>query len=238
VIVVSVTWRAALGVERFPDSYMWTHVRLDSITWGVLIALAMQWGWLSRITARTIWMVAAVSMAVLAWVYLNLGGFDARTYDWGITAAAVASAGVVTTLLVLPGSSMARTLSWPPLVELGKRSYSAYLWHQTVFLWLVRHTSIGQRFRPNGDRDWALGLGIAVVGFAITFVLADLTYRFVERPVLAWSRRWSAANRQSRPGWHQPRQPGRLRSQIHVADEFDDTPGWLVDSFDGDASDR
>jgi len=198
VIVASATWRAALGVERFPDSYMWTHVRLDSITWGVLIALAICWGWLPHVPTRVVRVVAAVSVAALVWIYLNLGGFDARTYDWGITAAAVASAGVVTTLLALPGSSMARALSWRPLVELGKRSYSAYLWHQAVFLFLVRHTSIGQRFRPGGDRDWTLGLGLAVVGFAITFVMADLTYRFVEQPGLAWSHRWSAASRQAR----------------------------------------
>jgi peptidoglycan/LPS O-acetylase OafA/YrhL len=68
-----------------------------------------------------------------------------------------------------------------------------------VFLFLVRHTSTGLRFRPGGDRDWALGFGLAVVGFALTFVLADLTYRFVEQPALAWSRRWSAANRVVRP---------------------------------------
>jgi peptidoglycan/LPS O-acetylase OafA/YrhL len=197
-IVVSAAGRAALGVERFPDSYMWTHVRLDSITLGVLIALAMGWGWLPHVPARVVRAVAAVSVAALVWIYLNLGGFDARTYDWGIAVAGLASAGVVAALLVLPGSSTARALSWRPLVELGKRSYSAYLWHQAVFLFLVRHTSIGQRFRPGGDRDWALGLGLAVVGFAITFVLADLTYRFVEQRGLAWSHRWSAASRQAR----------------------------------------
>jgi peptidoglycan/LPS O-acetylase OafA/YrhL len=199
VIVVSATWRALLGVERFPDSYMWTHVRLDSITWGVLIAVAMYWGRLQGAPARVVRAVAAASLVALVWIYLNLGGFDARTYDWGITVAGLASAGVVAALLLLPTSTMARLFSWRPLVELGKRSYSAYLWHQLVFLFLVRHTSVGQRFRPDGDRDWLLGFGLAAVGYAVTFVLADLTYRFVEQPLLAWSRRWSAASRQSRP---------------------------------------
>jgi peptidoglycan/LPS O-acetylase OafA/YrhL len=195
VIAVSATWRAVLGAERFPDSYMWTHVRLDSIMWGVGIALATQWGWLRRTPDRIARIALTASIAVLVWTYVNLDGFDPRTYDWGITAAGVASAGVVGGLLRLPKSTFARTLSWPPLVELGKRSYSAYLWHQTVFLCLVRHTWSGQRFRPNGDRDWFLGVGLAVVGYVITFALADLTYRFVEQPVLASSRRWSAANR-------------------------------------------
>lgn len=197
VIVTSATWRAALGVERFPDSYMWTHVRLDSITWGVLIALAMHWGRLECVPARVVRLAAAVSAVVLVWIYLNLGGFDPRTYDWGITAAGIASAGIVSALLLLPGSAMARALSWRPLVELGKRSYAAYLWHQTVFLFLLRHTAVGQRFRPGGDRDPALGIALAIVGCVVTFLLADLTYRFVEQPALTWSRRWSAANRAS-----------------------------------------
>ena len=198
VVAVSATWRATLGVERFPDSYMWTHVRLDAITWGVLIALAMHWGVLQRVARRAVRAVAAASVAVLVWIYLNLGGFDARTYDWGIAAVALASAGVVASLLLVPRSAMANALAWRPLVELGKRSYSAYLWHQTVFLFLVRHSWIGESFRPDGDRDWAAGFALAVAGFAITFLLADLTYRFVERPVLGWSRRWSASNRVSR----------------------------------------
>jgi peptidoglycan/LPS O-acetylase OafA/YrhL len=191
VIAMSASWRALLGVERFPDSYLWTHVRLDSITWGVLIALAMHWGQLPRWSASAARVVAAVSVAVLGWIYFDLDGFDPRTYDWGITAAGVASAGVVVALLVLPSSAFARCLSWRPLVALGQRSYSAYLWHQTVFLFLVRHTATGQRFGPGGDRDPALGVGLALAGFVLTFALADVTYRFAERPVLAWARRWT-----------------------------------------------
>ena len=182
VIALSATWRGVLGVERFPDSYMWTPVRLDSITWGVLLALATQWGWLQRVPAAAFRIVGAISIVVLAWIYLTLGGFDAQTYDWGITVAGIASAGLVASLLLLPRSYTARVLSWRPLVELGKRSYSAYLWHQTVFLFLMRHTGSGPWSRP-------------IAGYVITFVLADLTYRFVEQPVLARSRRWSAANR-------------------------------------------
>lgn len=188
-IVVSASWRAALGVERFPDSYMWTHVRLDSIAWGVLIALAMHWGWLQRIPNRMVGLLAAASTAALLWIYRNLGGFDARTYVWGIALAGIASAGVVAALLVTPTSGMARVLSWRPLVEFGRRSYSAYLWHQTVFLFFVRHTAAGRRFGPGGDADPLVGVLLALAGFVVTFALADLTYRYVERPGLAWSRR-------------------------------------------------
>jgi prevent-host-death family protein len=32
-----------------------------------------------------------------------------------------------------------------------------------------------------------------------------------------------------------PRIPGRLRGKIHFSDDFDETPGWLIDAFEGNA---
>jgi len=179
VIVVSASWRGLLGVERFPDSYLWTQVRLDSLMWGVLIALALQWRWLDAVRPATARVLGALSIVTLISLYLTMGGFDDATYDWGITAAGVASAGLVGFLVVAPRSWCATALSWRPLVALGRRSYSAYLWHQAVFLFLMRHTATGPWTRP-------------VVGFIVTFALADLTYRFVEQPVLTRYRHWSS----------------------------------------------
>lgn len=31
----------------------------------------------------------------------------------------------------------------------------------------------------------------------------------------------------------EPRVPGRLRGQIWMADDFDETPQWLIDAFEG-----
>jgi prevent-host-death family protein len=31
-----------------------------------------------------------------------------------------------------------------------------------------------------------------------------------------------------------PRQPGALAGRIWVADDFDDTPDWLIDAFEGE----
>lgn len=30
-----------------------------------------------------------------------------------------------------------------------------------------------------------------------------------------------------------PRTPGRLRGKIWIADDFDETPAWLIDAFEG-----
>jgi peptidoglycan/LPS O-acetylase OafA/YrhL len=176
VIAASASIRARLGVERFPDSYLWTPVRLDSLMWGVLIALAGEWGWLRSVRRRVAQVAVVMAIAVLVALYLGSGALDAATYQWGIAAAGVASAALVGFLVIRPGGALGAALGWPPLVALGRRSYSAYLWHQAVFMFLVRHTAAGPWTRP-------------LVGFAVTFGLADLTYRFVERPSLAWARR-------------------------------------------------
>ena len=192
VIAVSAGGRALLGVERFPDSYLWTPVRLDSLMWGVLLALALEWGWLQLVPRRLAQTVVVAACAVLVTLYLNSGALDAATYQWGIAVAGIASAALVGFLVIRPDGALAAALRWSLLVALGRRSYSAYLWHQAVFMFLFRHTAAGPWARP-------------LAGFAITFVLADLTYRFVERPTLAWARRRAAVTTASRPAiWASP----------------------------------
>ena len=31
-----------------------------------------------------------------------------------------------------------------------------------------------------------------------------------------------------------PRVPGSMKGRIRIADDFDDTPAWLIDSFEGE----
>lgn len=35
-----------------------------------------------------------------------------------------------------------------------------------------------------------------------------------------------------------PRQPGALRGKIHMADDFNETPQWLIDAMEGKGSDE
>lgn len=65
---------------------------------------------------------------------------------------------------------MGRMLSWPPVVAIGKVSYSLYLWHWPVFV----------LFR------WTVGLESMVTriaAMAVALVLAIASYRLVERPL-------------------------------------------------------
>lgn len=78
-----------------------------------------------------------------------------------------------TALLVLcaqKGTVTGRFLSWRPFVFIGLLSYSAYLWHQPLFAFTR------MRF---GELTPALTAGL----IAATFVLAVLSWRFVEQPI-------------------------------------------------------
>jgi peptidoglycan/LPS O-acetylase OafA/YrhL len=63
-----------------------------------------------------------------------------------------------------------RVLSWTPLVGIGLISYSAYLWHQPLFAF-ARHNSLEE-----------ISASLATVLLGVTFVLAYLSWRFVEQP--------------------------------------------------------
>lgn len=73
--------------------------------------------------------------------------------------------------------SPARALETRPVVFLGLISYSAYLWHWPVMLWLKDHG-----FMTHGWTGVFANLALVA---GLTIALSALTYRFVERPAMA-----------------------------------------------------
>lgn len=179
----SAAWRTRSGIDGYPRSYLFTPMRLDALMWGVSLALLARSGTLARVPVAAARVVAVGAAATLLALYVTASAYEPMTYQWGITVAGVASAGLVGALVRDPASLGSRAFAVRPLAALGRRSYSAYLWHQAVFLFLLRHCGLD---------GWAL----AVAGFAVTWLLSDVTYRLVERPVIDRSNRfWS-----ERPG--------------------------------------
>jgi len=90
-----------------------------------------------------------------------------------VSAAALLAMPVV---LALTGPSLATSaLSARWLVWIGKRSYGIYLWHFPIL-------SIAINNLPS---KIPVPVGLAL-GVALTFVVAALSYRFVEQPILRW----------------------------------------------------
>ncbi|WP_306116382.1 MULTISPECIES: acyltransferase family protein [unclassified Roseovarius] len=77
---------------------------------------------------------------------------------------------VLIILFAAPGTIVARLLSVKPMVAIGLISYSAYLWHQPLFVFA--------RIRSVSEPSLLLMSGLALASLA----LAWLTWRYVETP--------------------------------------------------------
>lgn len=65
---------------------------------------------------------------------------------------------------------------------LGQRSYSIYVLHFGVALWLTDHLAVS-------SHPWDTLLRVGPLAVLVTFLLSDLSWRFVERPFLRRKRR-------------------------------------------------
>jgi peptidoglycan/LPS O-acetylase OafA/YrhL len=81
-------------------------------------------------------------------------------------------------------------LSFPVMVRIGVISYGLYLYHSVVYVVIENQTH---------RAHWA----IVVASFAISFVAAELSYRFYESPIRRYGRDWIARR------YHHP-QPARV----------------------------
>ncbi|CAA9236612.1 MAG: Acyltransferase [uncultured Acidimicrobiales bacterium] len=110
-------------------------------------------------------------LVILLLCFWRLSDHQPFVYLGGLQLVAVATA------LAIVGTTgkaslLTRVLGARPLVALGRRSYSLYLWHWPVYVVT----------RPGLDVPWTSGPTL-VLRLALSCALAELSYRFVEVPV-------------------------------------------------------
>lgn len=146
-------------------------------------------GWLRSVASRT-WVVvlaAGVAVAVLHSDLSGPSGYVPMTFSERQTRNVAA----VTLALVLligigaarPGSILKRVFSGRFIVAVGRWSYGIYLWHLPVTVLLAENMTVPEG--PVGFVAWILLL------LAISASLGAMTYAWVERPAIAWSKRAS-----------------------------------------------
>ncbi len=151
----------------------------DTHAAGLLIgvALALVWSpWRLRRATPGRWCgpaldaVGTVGLAYLVLSFLQVHDYDLALFHGGYLWLALASAAAIA-VMAHPSARLGPLLAQPPLVWLGLRSYSFYLWH-----WPVLALT-----RPGLDVSLPRGVLIPLQLLAV-LALADLSYRFVELP--------------------------------------------------------
>jgi peptidoglycan/LPS O-acetylase OafA/YrhL len=124
-------------------------------------------------------LVGAGGLAAIGWTFASVDEFSTPLYRFGFAAVALVTA-VVVAVATRPGLA-ATVLGWAPLRVVGQRSYGLYLWHWPV----VCFTRPGLDVNLDGWR-------LLLLRFALTVVLTETSYRFVEQPVrrLGWREGW------------------------------------------------
>ena len=124
----------------------------------------------------------AASLVVVCWVMLRTTEFSPGLYRGGFWAFSVVS-GVGVVAASRPGGPLERALGGKVMRWVGTRSYGLYLWHWPVFVFTRPQLDLAL----TGTADLLFRLGIVVV-------LAEVSYRLIERPIRSVGLRlWFAA---------------------------------------------
>jgi peptidoglycan/LPS O-acetylase OafA/YrhL len=154
-------------------SYYATPTRIDALAVGCLAAL------IGHRYRRPLPRLAGwIALVAIGWSYADpdfaIGGDPLSLY--GLPLSEAAAAVLIVSVVNRPRGLLARALSFPPLVHLGAISYGLYLWNllpgQTATMMLGRHP----------------GTAGTVALFGVMFVAVELSYRYVERPVMRWAK--------------------------------------------------
>ena len=171
-VLMAVLWNPEAGPTR-------VYYGTDTRAAGLLIGAALAFVWApwklsqsrGRVYAMALNGAGVIGLAGLIYLHIELAQYRSFLYHGGFALVSICTA-VVIAVAVHPSGQLGRFLGLQPLRWLGTRSYAVYLWHWPVFMLT----------RPGLDVSidgWEL-LGLRL---GITFLLAEISYRLVERPV-------------------------------------------------------
>ena len=175
-------------VDAWLHFYYSSIRRPDGLVLGCLLALLLHQRTF-RVLGRRLLAGAALVGAVVAVLIVRVGGVGTSSAPttlelfiprWGLSVFNLSVAAIVAYLVTTPRSLTARSLSWRPVVWIGRRAYGFYLLHPLMFRIATLHESW-----PSVSR-YAIGLGGTVVVVAAS-------YRWFEMPFLRRKSQFASA---------------------------------------------
>ncbi len=196
--LLSTAWMVTLSVRNgFPEyadpsrAYFGT----DSHAMGLLIGAALATAWrpgrlkadLTPGAKALITGTGIVALLAVAWFFLFVGEFTPWMYRSGGFLVLAVVVAVLIAMATHPASPFGGWLGTQPWRYVGQRSYGLYLWHWPIFMVT----------RPQLDVPLD-GIPLLVLRLALTFGIAELSFRFVEMPIRhgaidRWVKAWRAS---------------------------------------------
>jgi peptidoglycan/LPS O-acetylase OafA/YrhL len=185
------------------DVYRSTHCRLDGLALGGLVALwtsgatARPGAWLGRLSSiaaygllPALWL-AYVIVVGQEWPPSTFSGGHARAAGHALlyTLTALAHGGLMLEVLLGRSPRLSRVLEHPWMQLVGKLSYCLYLVHLPVLR--VVNFVLRPRVLALLGANLATTVLLIVFDFAVTLALAMISWRFLEKPILALKDRFS-----------------------------------------------
>lgn len=167
-ILASLAWRCWLVFETGASelrTYTSTDTRVDSILFGAVLAVVLKIN--NKMAAKWAERMLPLALAtLLATLSIRVAAFreTLRYTMQGLALIPLFFCAVYSSRYRL----ISRLLSSRPMKKIGKLSYSLYLWHFPVLL-LIQHTRLA-------------GISFIVANVAIDIILAEVSFRFIERP--------------------------------------------------------
>lgn len=161
--------------------YFGTDTHCSGLVIGCALALFMSSEWLQYLGGRRVLLQfsAVIAMALILYMVVVGSAADPISLALTIPLASIATAILILCQVTVPIPLMQSVLESAPARWVGKRSYGLYIWHAPIFMVL---------FTVPFVENHALTFG-GLLCFAVSFVAAAASYRYIEQPVL---RRWKA----------------------------------------------
>lgn len=173
VLILLVTaWRTLLVFRGASLNHIYGgfDTRVDTLLLGCLLALAPLARW--QTLASRFWAAAALILVAMS---MSISWTSRLVQVLGFPVIALCAASLMAAAMSgSPRDLLRRFLRWAPLNYCGKVSYGFYLWHYPIAVVVAMY--LGGTFFGQLER--------MVVTAAITLLIASLSYRILELPVL------------------------------------------------------
>lgn len=184
VATIAVASMVLMGVLAAPDNYTRVYYGTDTHCFGLAMGIIFAFIWnkekgsLSKewLSAQP-WIPALAPVGLIGFILIVMLVPDtaAFTYPFGLVLGSLFSLFLVGAVIIRPDTLFTRVMELAPLRWLGVRSYGIYLWHwpMLVFGRILIPTAMGT----------VENVAVDVLFAFISFIAADLSYRFVEEPM-------------------------------------------------------